>query len=200
MFFCLHGRATEYFNSSDKNSVEGCVLHVSTLSQNRAKKNKVYTSNTYTIKAIPMSCFLLLFIPGKKKQYVLSCMGLRVPQNAMYKLNTINILLYIYKMSGKISTMEIFASTENLQNCWARQCSPLRRKFMECYNNPALTLLMKYLDIGQRLKTPNFSAFHWSPRGGSLVSISQHFVATRVVHLPKKDQNKLNYRIRPKRT
>ena len=31
-------------------------------------------------------------------------------------------------------------------------------------------------------KTPNFSAFHWSPRG-SLVSIDQHFVATRVVHL-----------------
>ena len=43
---------------------------------------------------------------------------------------------------------------------------------------------MKHLAIGQRLKTPNFSAFHWSPRG-SLVSIGQHFVATRVVHLPK---------------
>ena len=39
------------------------------------------------------------------------------------------------------------------------------------------------LIIGQRLKTP-FSAFHWSPRG-SLVSIGQHFVATKVVHLPK---------------
>ena len=64
-------------------------------------------------------------------------------------------------------------------NCTARQCSPLRRKFMECsINNPALTLLMKHLVIGQRLKTPNFSAFHWSPRG-SLVSTSQQFVATR---------------------
>ena len=51
-------------------------------------------------------------------------------------------------------------------------------------NNPALSLLMKHLVIGQRLKTPNFSAFHWSPRG-SLVSIGQHFGATRVVHLPK---------------
>ena len=56
---------------------------------------------------------------------------------------------------------------------------------MECsINNPALSLLMKHLVIGQRLKTPNFSAFHWSPRV-SLVSIDQHFVATRVVHLPK---------------
>ena len=56
---------------------------------------------------------------------------------------------------------------------------------MECsINSPALSLLMKHLVIGQRLKTPNFSAFHWSPRG-SLVSIGQHFVATRVLHLPK---------------
>ena len=29
--------------------------------------------------------------------------------------------------------------------------------------NPALSLVMKYLVIGQRLKAPNFSAFHWSP-------------------------------------
>ena len=42
---------------------------------------------------------------------------------------------------------------------------------MECsINNPALTPLMKHLVIGQRLKTPNFSAFHWSRRG-SPVSI-----------------------------
>ena len=39
-------------------------------------------------------------------------------------------------------------------------------------------------------KTPNFSAFHWSPRG-SLVSIGQHFVATRVVHLPKSTEKSL---------
>ena len=56
---------------------------------------------------------------------------------------------------------------------------------MDCsINSPDLSLLMKHLVIGQRLKTPNFSAFHWSPRG-SLVSIGQHFVATGVVHLPK---------------
>ena len=49
---------------------------------------------------------------------------------------------------------------------------------------------MKHLVIGQRLKTPNFSAFHRSPRG-SLVSIGQHLVATRVVHLPKSTETSL---------
>ena len=58
----------------------------------------------------------------------------------------------------------------------------VKAKIMECsINSPALSLLMKHLVIGQRLKTPNFSAFHWSPRG-SLVSIGQHFIATMVVH------------------
>ena len=62
---------------------------------------------------------------------------------------------------------------------------------MECsINSPALSLLMKHLVIGQRLKTPNFSAFHWSPHG-SLVSIGQHFVATRVIHLPKSTETSL---------
>ena len=57
-------------------------------------------------------------------------------------------------------------------------------------NNPALSLLMTHLVVGQRLKTPNFSAFHWSPRG-SLVSIGQPFVASRVVHLPKSTETSL---------
>ena len=36
-------------------------------------------------------------------------------------------------------------------NCTARQCSPLRQKFMECYIiKPAQSLLMKHLVIGQR--------------------------------------------------
>ena len=62
---------------------------------------------------------------------------------------------------------------------------------MECsINSPGVSLLMKHLVIGQRLKTPNFSAFHWSPRG-SLVSIGQHFVATRVVHVPKSTETSL---------
>ena len=33
-------------------------------------------------------------------------------------------------------------------------------------------------------KTPNFSAFHWSLHG-RMVSIGQHFLITRVVHLPR---------------
>ena len=64
-------------------------------------------------------------------------------------------------------------------------------KIYECsINSPALSLLMKHLVTGQRLKTPNFSAFHWSPRG-SLVSIGQHFIATRIVHLPKSTETSL---------
>ena len=55
---------------------------------------------------------------------------------------------------------------------------------MECsIINPALSLLMKHLVIGQRLKAPNFLAFHWSTHG-SLVSIGQHFITPGVVHLP----------------
>ena len=89
-------------------------------------------------------------------------------------------------------------------NCTARQCSLLRRKFMECsINNPALSLLRKHLVIGQCQKPPNFSAFHWSPHG-SLVSIGQNFITTRVVHLPKRtttslitesDQSGLNHQL-----
>ena len=39
-------------------------------------------------------------------------------------------------------------------------------------------------------KNPNFSAFHWSPHG-SLVSIGQNFVTTRVVHLPERTETSL---------
>ena len=42
---------------------------------------------------------------------------------------------------------------------------------MECsVINPALSLLMKHLVIGQCIKAPNFLSFHWSSEG-SLVSI-----------------------------
>ena len=62
---------------------------------------------------------------------------------------------------------------------------------MKCsINSPALSLLMQHLVIGQCLKTPNFSAFHWSLHG-SQVSIGQHFVATRVVHLPRSTETSL---------
>ena len=67
----------------------------------------------------------------------------------------------------------------------------VKAKIMEfSINSPALSLLMKYLVIGQRLKTPNFSAFHWSPCG-SLVPNGQHFIATRIVHLPKSTERSL---------
>ena len=51
---------------------------------------------------------------------------------------------------------------------------------MECsIYNPAPSLLMKHLVIGQRQRAPNFSAFHWSPHS-SLVSIGQHFVTMNI--------------------
>ena len=78
-----------------------------------------------------------------------------------------------------------------LSSCMARQCSPLRRKFMQrSIVNPALSLLMKHLLIGQRQKVPNSSAFHWSPHG-SLVSIREHFVLMSVVHLSKRTETSL---------
>ena len=62
---------------------------------------------------------------------------------------------------------------------------------MECsVIDPALSLFMKHLIIGQGQKAPNFSVFHWSPRG-SLVSVGQHFVTRRVVHLPKRTETSL---------
>ena len=62
---------------------------------------------------------------------------------------------------------------------------------------------MRHLVIGQRQKASNFSAFHWSPHG-CLITIGQHFVTTRVVHLPKRaetslitesDQSRANHKI-----
>ena len=72
-----------------------------------------------------------------------------------------------------------------------RQCSPLRRKFIDCsIINPALSLLMKRLVIGQRKEARYFSAFHLSLHG-SLVPIAQHFVTTKVVHLPNRAETSL---------
>ena len=52
---------------------------------------------------------------------------------------------------------------------------------MECIIiNPALSLLMKHLVIGQSQKAPYLSVFHWPPHG-SLVSTGQHFLFMRVV-------------------
>ena len=66
--------------------------------------------------------------------------------------------------------------------CTGRQCSQLRRKYMQSsIINLALSLLMKHLVIGQCQKAPNFSAFHIH---SSLVSVGQHFVTMRIVYLP----------------
>ena len=49
----------------------------------------------------------------------------------------------------------------------------------------------KAIVIGLCQKAPNFLAsFHWPPHG-SLGFIGQHFVTTRVVHLPKKTETSL---------
>ena len=39
-------------------------------------------------------------------------------------------------------------------------------------------------------KSSKFLGFHWSPHG-RMVSIGQHFVTTRVVHLPKRTETSL---------
>ena len=53
--------------------------------------------------------------------------------------------------------LQIYGVYFFMDNCKACQCSPLRRKFMECsIINPALLLLMKHLVIGQCQKAPNF--------------------------------------------
>ena len=68
----------------------------------------------------------------------------------------------------------------------------VKTTFMLCIMiSLALSLMKKNLVIGQRQKTHNFSAFHWSSHG-SLVSIGST--------ITEKDRNKLNHRIGPKQT
>ena len=49
---------------------------------------------------------------------------------------------------------------------------------------------MRHLVIGQRQNAHNFSDFHWSPHG-CLITIGQHFVTMRAVHLPKRTETSL---------
>ena len=58
------------------------------------------------------------------------------------------------------------------------------------YESGALPIALRGPAIGQRQKAPNFSAFHWSPHG-CLITNGQHFVTTRVVHLPKRTETSL---------
>ena len=47
------------------------------------------------------------------------------------------------------SIIPLYKVDRKNEDCTARQCSPLRRKFMECsINSPALLLLMKHLVFG----------------------------------------------------
>ena len=58
------------------------------------------------------------------------------------------------------------------------------------YNQPSFIAFDETSSYWSVPKALNFSAFHWSPHG-SLVSIGQHFVSTRVVHLPKRAETSL---------
>ena len=58
------------------------------------------------------------------------------------------------------------------------------------YNQSSSIALKKHLVSGQCQNAPNVSAFPWSPPG-ILVSIGQHFVITRVVHLLKRTETSL---------
>ena len=67
----------------------------------------------------------------------------------------------------------------------------VKAKFMVCsIIQLALSILMKHLVIGQHQKDPNSAAFHWLPHG-RMVSKGQHFVTTRVLHLPKRTETNL---------
>ena len=58
------------------------------------------------------------------------------------------------------------------------------------YKQSSFIAFDETLVISQRQKAPNFSAFNWLPHG-SLLSIGQHFITTRVVHLPKRTETSL---------
>ena len=70
---------------------------------------------------------------------------------------------------------------------------------MECsIINPALSVLMKHLVIGQRQNALISRLYIGQSSHGSLIFIGQRFVTTKVVHLPKKIESSLiNYRIGP---
>ena len=99
------------------------------------------------------------------------------------------------EMNGKTEnkcsrSLEKFISVlQSIYYGWSNIARPVV-KIYGSINNPALSLLMKHLVIGQHQKASNFSAFYWSPHS-SLVSIGQHFVTTRVVHLPKRTETSL---------
>ena len=90
-----------------------------------------------------------------------------------------------------------------IKDCTARDCCLIRQNFTVCSIIKLATIAFDETSSywPAQKKTPNFSAFHWSPHG-CLITIGQHFVTTRVVHLPKRtetplitesDQNRANH-------
>ena len=79
-------------------------------------------------------------------------------------------------------------------NCTARQClsmfavkAKIYRVLYKQSSSMAFDEISSYWSV---LKSSYFSAFHWSPHA-CLVSIGQHFVTRRVVHLPKRTETSL---------
>ena len=69
--------------------------------------------------------------------------------------------------------------------------SAVKAKIYGVLYNPASSIdFNETSSYCQRQKAMNFSAFHWSPHD-RMVSIGQHFVTTRVVHLPKRTKTSL---------
>ena len=69
-----------------------------------------------------------------------------------YAMKEIKEIVFVVKQTMYFGSKWNMSQTAvHSGDCTARQCSPLRRKFMGCsINNPALSLLMKHLAIGQR--------------------------------------------------
>ena len=103
------------------------------------------------IKLLSFQCFMKRK-PGKYTQQ-------EKKRKKLLLLNILTIIKYVefkkYLLHVKLTVYYTISFTCNihflkLTYCTARQCSPSRRKFMECSMiNPALLLLMKYLVIGQ---------------------------------------------------
>ena len=77
-------------------------------------------------------------------------------------------------------------------NCTAHDCCLiLKEKFTVCSIIKLATIAFdEASSYWSAQNAPNLSAFHWSPHG-CLITIGQHFLTTRVVHLPKRTETSL---------
>ena len=66
-------------------------------------------------------------------------------------------------------------------DCTARQCLPLRQNLWSVYNQSRF--IPSDETFMSASKSSYFLGFHWSQHS-NLVSVGQHFVTTRIVHLP----------------